>query len=116
MLALRDQQGEGAKLTLEIESAQAVYKRALEGYDQIMFASTSDGANTSIVSRAAPPVKAAKPNVKKLLAVAFLASVLAGVGGPFAYELFVRRRIRCRDDVERLLGVPVLAHFAQGSP
>jgi len=32
-------QDEGTKYELELESAQSVYKRALDGYDQIMFAS-----------------------------------------------------------------------------
>src|SRR5262249_15658396 len=33
VLAVRQEQDEGAKLLLELESAQAVYKRALDGYD-----------------------------------------------------------------------------------
>ena len=48
---------EAAKYLLELESAQSVYKRALEGYDQIMFASAGHYTNVSFVSRATPPVK-----------------------------------------------------------
>jgi hypothetical protein len=31
-----------------------------------------------------------------------------GAGLPVAFELFINRRIRCRDDLERGFGVPVL--------
>jgi uncharacterized protein involved in exopolysaccharide biosynthesis len=111
VLQLREIQGEGAKLTLELESAQSVYKRALDGYDQIMFASVGNYTNVSVVSQATPPVKATKPNKFKLLMLAIFAAAGVGVAIPFAYELFVNRRLRCRDDVERGFGIPVLAQF-----
>jgi len=68
-LRLREVQGEGGKLALELESAEAVYKRALDGYDQIMFASVGDYTNVSIVNRADPPV-GSKPNKPKLFSMA----------------------------------------------
>jgi uncharacterized protein involved in exopolysaccharide biosynthesis len=49
---LRD---EGAKYQLALESAQGVYKRALEGYDRIMFASNSSYTSVDMVSRAVRP-------------------------------------------------------------
>jgi hypothetical protein len=30
---------------------------------------------------------------------------------PFLYELLLNRRVRCREDVERSFGVPVLMQF-----
>ena len=102
---LRQQQDEGQRLQLELESAQTVYKRALDGYDQIMFASSS------VVTRAKAPIIAAKPP-KVLLAIAgVFAGILLGVLGPLLYELFFNRRLRCRDDMERDFGLPVLAEF-----
>jgi polysaccharide biosynthesis transport protein len=111
VLRLRDTQGEGGKLLLELESAQSVYKRALDGYDQIMFASAGDNTNVSIVSRATPPVKYAKPNKVKMLVAGCMAGLGLGLAGPFIFELLVRRRLRCRDDLERGFGIPVLAQF-----
>ncbi len=105
------QGGEGAKLQLELESAQAVYKRALDGYDQIMFASVGNYTNVTFVSRARPPLKPSKPNKLKLLAVGMVFGLAMGFLGPFAYELFINRRLRCRDDIERDFGIPVLAQF-----
>ena len=113
VLKLRDIQGEGGKLMLELESAQAVYKKALGGYDQMMFASAGDYTNVNVVSRATPPVRASKPNKLKLLLGAIVAALGVGIGLPFLYELLLNRRLRCRDDLEKTLGVPVLMQFSR---
>jgi uncharacterized protein involved in exopolysaccharide biosynthesis len=106
--ALEDQ---SAKLVLELQSAQATYKKALDGYDQIVFASAGNYHDVSLVSRADPPVKSDKPNKVKLFLVALVFSLGFGAGWPFAYELLANRRLRCRDDFERHFGIPVLAQF-----
>ena len=101
---------EAAKYQLELESAQAVYKRALDGYDQAKFAASGQAPNVRIASRARPPVKADHPNpIKNMLAGVFAGLVLALLL-PFALEL-PRRRIRCRHDLEKSLGIPVLAEL-----
>jgi succinoglycan biosynthesis transport protein ExoP len=111
VLAVRKLQDEGTKYVLELESAQSVYKRALDGYDQIMFASGEHYANVNFVSRAVPAIKAAKPNKPKLVIMGALAGLFFGLLGPFGYELILNRRVRCRDDFERGFGVPVLSEF-----
>jgi polysaccharide biosynthesis transport protein len=111
VLAVRKLQDEGTKYVLELESAQSVYKRALDGYDQIMFASGGHDTNVHLISRAVPAMKAIKPNKIKLLFMGILAGLLVGLGAPFAYELVFDRRVRCRDDFERGFGVPVLSEF-----
>lgn len=111
LLERRAVQDQSAKLVLELQSAQATYKRALDGYDQIVFASAGNYTDVSLVSRADPPVKADKPNKLKLLLVGIVMSLGLGVAGPFAYELFLNRRLRCRDDLERHFGIPVLAQL-----
>ena len=111
VLGVRKFQDDGAKLLLELESAQTVYKRALEGYDQIMAAAGGKYSTVNLVSRAQVPLEAARPKKLKLLLAAALAALLCGLLGPLAYELILNRRVRCRDDLERDLGVPVLAEF-----
>jgi len=111
VLKLRQFQDEGAKLILELESAQSVYKHALDGFDQIMFSAVANHTNVSVVSRAVPPLRASKPNKIKLILMALLAGIGIGVAAPAAYELFLHRRIRCRDDMERGFGIPVLAEL-----
>lgn len=111
VLAVRRLQDEGTKYVLELESAQSVYKRALDGYDQIMFASGGHDTNVHLISRAVPAAKAIKPNKIKLVLLGLIAGLLAGLGAPFAYELVFDRRVRCRDDFERGFGIPVLSEF-----
>jgi uncharacterized protein involved in exopolysaccharide biosynthesis len=105
--ALHDQ---AAKYRLELGAAQAVYKRALDGYDEVMFASMGNYTNMSSVSAATPPVKASKPRVLVYLLLAAMAGGFFGLTIPLGYEL-LNRRVRCRDDLERDTGVPVLAEF-----
>jgi uncharacterized protein involved in exopolysaccharide biosynthesis len=106
---------EGAKYQLELESAQTVYKRALEGYDQTMFASTGHFTNVNITSPARPPVTAERPKPIKYLLLAAILGAGLGIAAPFAFEL-LHRRVRCRDDVERDFGIPVLAEFEASEP
>jgi uncharacterized protein involved in exopolysaccharide biosynthesis len=96
---------------LELDSAESVYKRALDGYDQIMFASAGHYNYVDLVSRATVPLQSSKPNKLKLLIMALLLSVSTGVAVPALYELLINRRIRCIEDLERSFGVPVLAEF-----
>jgi uncharacterized protein involved in exopolysaccharide biosynthesis len=111
VLGVRKLQDEGTKYMLELESAQSVYKRALDGYDQIMFASDEHATNINFISRAVPALKATKPNKVKLMLLGVIAGLLIGVAAPFIYEFLFNRRVRCRDDFERAFGVPVLSEF-----
>jgi polysaccharide biosynthesis transport protein len=110
VLKVRQLQDSGAKQLLELQSAQSVYKRALEGYDQVLFASTGGYTNIDFVSRATPPPRPSKPKVGIALFLACLVGGALGLGLPLLYEL-VNRRVRCRDDVERDHGIPVLVEL-----
>jgi protein tyrosine kinase modulator len=111
VLSRRHVQDEGAKLVLELDSAEATYKRALDGYSQIQFASKDKASDVSMVSSAVPPVKAEKPNKVKYFMIACILSFGLSFGIPFIYELLADRRLRCRDDFERNFGIAVLAQF-----
>jgi uncharacterized protein involved in exopolysaccharide biosynthesis len=108
-LAISRMQDEGTKYVLELESAQSVYKRALDTYDSIMFAPGTHYMN--LITRAVPQLIATKPDKVKLLLIGLLVGVLAGLLGPVGYELLINRRIRCRDDFERGFSIPVLMEF-----
>lgn len=111
LLERRGLQDEEAKLLLELQSAQATYKKALDGYDQIVFASSGNYSDVNLVAAADPPPKPDKPNKAKWFSIACLFSLGAALAGPFAYELFLNRRLRCRDDFERHFKIPVLAQL-----
>jgi polysaccharide biosynthesis transport protein len=110
---VRQAQADGGKLLLELQSAQATYKQALEGYDQVMFQAVANHTNVNIISRAVPPLEPSKPNKLKLTAVAVVGALGAGVAFPLGYGLFLARRLRCRDDMERDFGIAVLAQLAE---
>ena len=75
-----------------------------------MLASSGQYTNVNIISRASTPLKPAKPKfiVNLLMGVVF--GLALGVAIPFARE-FAGRKVRCRDDLERDYGVPVLVEF-----
>ena len=113
LLNNRQLQDEGAKYVIALEGAQALYKRALDGYDQVLLASSGRYSNISFESEATPPVKPSKPKPLLNMAIALAVGLLCGIGGPLLYEL-INRRVRCRDDLERDLGIPVLVEL--GTP
>lgn len=116
VIAKRAVKDEASKLVLELQSAESVYKRALDGYDQIMFATSSQYTNVEVASHAEPPLKAAKPDKPKLFAVVSVLALLVSLFAPLAYELVLNRRVRCVDDLERDLHLVVLAEFDKLSP
>ena len=101
---------ESAQYELALKSAQTLYERALDGYDQIALSSGGDYNNVSTVSEATPPVKPTKPKPLLNLAAALVLGGFFGLIGPMVYEFFFRR-VRCRDDFDRDFGVPVLVEF-----
>ena len=101
---------EAENYMLALESAQAVYKRALDGYDELRYSAHSRNTNVNIVNHASPPLKYSKPKVLKGLIMGAFVAFMLGLGIPVGYELF-RRRVRCRDDLERDHGIPVLAEL-----
>jgi uncharacterized protein involved in exopolysaccharide biosynthesis len=108
---VKQQRDDGAKLLLQLDSAEAVYNRALDGYDEIMFASDGKRTNVSLISRAVPSVTPTKPPILKYLLAGTLLAMLVGVLAPLMHEVWLDRRIRCRDDLERHFGMPVLAEL-----
>lgn len=110
LLESRQLQDQGATYLQALQAAQTLYQRALDGYDQVLLASSGRYSNVSFVAEATPPIKASKPKTLLNLALGLVLGAILALLGPFVYEL-LNRRIRCRDDVERELGVPVLAEL-----
>ncbi|WP_028006599.1 GumC family protein [Solimonas flava] len=110
-MKVRDLQDQASRLELELTSAQSVYKRALDGYDQVAFASQSHYNNISLENAAIKPLRAASPSSLKFAVLGLALGGTFGVGVPLLLEL-LRRRVRCRDDLERDHGIPVLMEFA----
>ena len=58
---------EGAKLKLELETAQGTYRRAFEKFEEINRSSASNYNNLKIVSRATPPTRASSRRTRTAL-------------------------------------------------
>jgi polysaccharide biosynthesis transport protein len=115
LAAIRQLQDEGAKYQLALASAQSVYQRALEGYDEVLLVSGGAYRNVSVVSAAVPPAKPSGPKKRLVLLIAAVFGFALALAVPLIWELF-NRRIRSRDDMERDHGIPVLADLGTIGP
>jgi len=95
-----------------LNTAAAAYAATLQEALPAEYKFTSGGhyTNVSFISRATPPVKPIKPKTMTGLLLGGMAALVLGLGFPLGYELF-NRRVRCRDDLERHHGIPVLVEF-----
>jgi hypothetical protein len=69
VLRIREIQDQGAKFALELASAQAVYKKALDGHDQVMFASSGGYRNVDVAAapRRRRALRGRRPSVALLM-------------------------------------------------
>ena len=99
---------EGRRYQREVESAQRLYNDALEGYSKVLINSGSNYTNVSIASPATPPFKHSSPKTLVNILLGLVLGAGFGVASAFLRE-FGSRKVRSREDVERELGLPVLA-------
>lgn len=110
VVAERELKAQREKYEVELASAQAAYKRALDGFEQVSRQASSSYNNVSLVSRAMPPTQASGKRTRVRLLFAVMAGLFIGFVGPLLYGL-MNRRVRCRDDLERDYGIPVIVEF-----
>ena len=68
--------------------------------------------NVNFVSRAvARRRRLSNPTSQNCVLMGAFAGLFLGLAAPFAYEVVLHRRVRCRDDFERAFGLPVLSEF-----
>lgn len=95
-----------------LERQAAAKRAAYERLSQLSLSSTqaaqSSIAQADIVSRAEPPSRPTSPNKPLLYALALIVGLASGTGTIAVQEMLVRG-MRTVDDVERELGIPMLA-------
>ncbi|WP_420468322.1 Wzz/FepE/Etk N-terminal domain-containing protein [Panacagrimonas sp.] len=106
VMSTRKLQDEGSSLLQGLDSATKVYQAAMDSFERAQFGTQMAANNVNIINRATPPTKHMPGGRKKIILAVGLGGMLAG-GGCLLYEL-LNRRVRCREDLESDLGLPVL--------
>lgn len=104
MKALRDQ---GTVLTRDVESAQRAYDTVLQRLTQTSLESQTTQSYVSILTQATPPIKPSSPRVFLNAILSVFVGALLALATTFGLE-FLDRRVRTVDDLEGVLGLPVI--------
>lgn len=94
-------------LKREVDTNRQIYDALLQRYKEIGVAGGVSTNNVSIVDRAQVPGNRFKPSLSQNLALALLAGLMAGLMVAFLRE-HLDDTIRGPEDMEKLLGLPVL--------
>jgi uncharacterized protein involved in exopolysaccharide biosynthesis len=96
-----------ASLQRQLASAQQVYNSAVARYDEILMQSSVTTPTIAVLQWAEKPVRHSKPNVVNNVLVSIPGGVMLGLMLALLLEL-TYRRMRCVEDLEASLPVPVL--------
>lgn len=107
VLVLNKQRDELNVLRRDIESAQRTFEAASQRAAQTNMESQANQTNISLLSPAVIPTKPSSPRVIFNTLVSIFLGMLLGVGVTLVLEL-IHRRIRCSDDISKVLGLPML--------
>ncbi len=99
---------EYAALQREAASARQVFDALLQQTKEAAMASDLQRSSVRVVDAAEPPAAPVRPRKGQGLAAAVVLGLLGGLGAAFGRE-YLRTRVASPQDVERLLGLPVLA-------
>lgn len=111
VLGLKQQREEATLLARDAENAQRIYDSALQRYGQSRMEAQSTQTDIAVLSPARPPVQPSKPRVMLNVLLSLFLGTLLGVGVGFMVELF-DRRIRSGEDLNAIVGIPVLGEVS----
>lgn len=104
---------EQKRLESELRTTSQVYLNALDSYDRMQDRSAGPFGHSDFDARALVPQHPYGSDMQGDVLRAGSAGLLLGIAGCLIFE-FMNRRIRCREDMERGLGVPVLVELPNG--
>jgi len=107
VLNLRAERDQISVLVKEVEAAQHAYETVSQRMSQNTLESQSQQTNVSILSPAVEPTDASHPKILLNILASVLGGALLGIGVALGLEL-LDRRVRDRDDLAALEGIPVL--------
>ncbi len=108
LLDVREQQDEGATLVRDVEAAKKIYERALDLYDKVVTPSETSFTNITLISPGTPAIKPTKPVTRVNILLGLVGGGLLACLVALFWEL-THRRVRCEEDLEAELGLPILA-------
>lgn len=107
LLALNRNRDQVSILQKEVDNAQLAYNNITQRYSESSLLGTSTEGDVMLLSKAVTPTKPSKPNVMFNIIFGVMAGLFLGLLMAFIRE-FMDRRVRCIDDVESLIDIPVL--------
>jgi chain length determinant protein EpsF len=107
VLDLRAQQDQINVMREDVEAARRAYDGVAQRMSQTTLESHTQQTNMSVLSPAVEPTTPSRPKVLINVAVSVFAGLLLGIGAALGRE-FLDRRIRHRDDLAELEGIPFL--------
>lgn len=105
--SLRDKTVGYSELKREVESNRNIYEGLLNRQKQVGVAGGVGSNNISVVDQATIPFSVLKPNRRLNAALGLVSGLFLGLVLAFLLE-FLDDRIKNTDDIERLLGLPIL--------
>lgn len=108
VLDVRQQQDQGATLVRDVDAAKKVYERALDLYDKVVTPSETSFTNITLIAPGTPAIKPSKPITRVNVLLGLIGGGLLAAFMALLWELS-HRRIRCDEDLEAELGLPILA-------
>ena len=110
LFELKHERDEANVLLSDVSSAQKAYDAVSQRFTQTNLEGQSTQTNVSILTPAYPPLKPSSPPPKLYTLIAIVIGTLIGLGFSFMSEM-VDRRVRVADDIEQVLGIPVLSEL-----
>lgn len=104
---LNEREAQASSLQREKETADDLQLTVLKRLKETGLASALTASNIRVVERATRPTSPVRPRTQLIWALSGVAGLALGVGVAFLSES-LETRIRSRDEIERVLGVPVL--------
>ncbi len=107
VLRVKQVRDEGSLITRDVENAQRNYDAIVQRFTQTTLESQATSSNVSLLNSAVPPLEASFPKIFLNAILALFVGLLLATGIVLASELR-DRRVRDADDIEGLLGLPLI--------
>jgi succinoglycan biosynthesis transport protein ExoP len=114
VLSLNRLRSEMGVLQKDVETAQKAMDAVSQRYSQTNIEAQSNQSEIAILNPAISPLLPSSPRILASIAMSILLGAVLGIGFGLLAEL-MDRRVRSRDDIAELLGVPVFA-ISKGRP